>query len=195
MIATKNEIVAADAGAETTLFPLWREVVKQLVDDGLKPGDVLFQTDLSEKFGLVKPKTADEQKKWQVGWMVAFNPFRDELLTNHCICLKPGYDGSYIVIPPGEQVAHAESYHVKKIHGEINKAAAKIKHVDASALTDEQKHQQMAALGRMAFMKNAVRSRNKIGVIPPPPKHSPKKLGVSKNAKQQAPESGSTATV
>jgi hypothetical protein len=152
--------------SEATLFPQWKQVVRDLVADGLKPGDALAIDDLAIKFGLKVPETAAEQKKWAIDWLEAFTPFREFLLTKHNVCLKPGYDGTYVVIPPAEQVEHAESYHIKRVHKELRQAAQKMRHVDRDALTVDEQHKQVAALGRIAFIKNAVRGRDKVQLLP-----------------------------
>lgn len=153
---------------EVTLFPAWKQAMVDFMATQPKPGDLLSVKWLNTAFDLSDPVTAKEQREHQIAWMTQFNPFRDALLEKHKVCLKALYNGSYEVVSPEDQTDHAESFHVKAVHRELNHMIRKMTHVDVSKLTDEQVKKNTDSLARAAMLKSAVRGRRTIGMSPPP---------------------------
>jgi hypothetical protein len=147
---------------ETTLYPLWKEAVRAVLNSDHAPGVILKTDWLREQFGLKTPVTAADQRQFQLDWMGAFNSFRDCLLREHKICLRTIHNGAYEIIRPGDQTELAESTHMKAIHRELRHMVAKMTHVNHEALTDEERRKNADGLARAAHISGTIRNRRRI---------------------------------
>ena len=141
------------------LSPAWKQALKELIDGGLKNGDVITRDRLVELFGLRKPVTAEDQERFQLEFMQQFQELRDELLEEHRIALRTMYgERSYEVVHPSQQTDLAMQDGMRDLRRSVRKMSRTLAFVRHEELTDEQRKQNADAQAKAAMLAGMIRN-------------------------------------
>jgi len=145
---------------DTKLYPLWKEAIKVFIETSMgEPGTVITEEWKLEHFGLKKPKmaTVEEVQKFNLILLSTFESFREELLTEYQIHLKPAGRGAHIVLAPGEQTSDAWRQGVNDIKKSMSKMRQRLTNVSLDQLTLEERKENADALARMSLLAGMFR--------------------------------------
>jgi len=134
------------------MYPPWRQAVADVVEAGLTPGAVLRKDWLLQQFGINEPKTIAEAQQHHLQWLQAFSNFRDELLQKHQVMLRNVSGVGYEVIAPGNQTQRALQDRGREVALALKRMTAELTHIDAAALTDEQRKENSDALAKVGAL-------------------------------------------
>ena len=143
---------------EPTLLPEWRQAVSDFLAAGFKEGDIVPHAWLEQHFGMAK---LDEDKPllpaaWsarQFDWLRNIESFRSELLERHQIFLSSVYGEGYRIVPPREQSGIAQERFERDAKRSYRKAAATLKNVRLSELTEMERKENLDAIARIAMLR------------------------------------------
>jgi hypothetical protein len=139
-----------------TLYPEWRQAVRDFFEDKFKEGDVISKTWLEAHFGM-EPidglMSAEDFQKRQFEWLQNVESFRTELLEQHQICLSVVYGEGYRVVPPGEQTTLAQEKFEREAAKAYKRAALTLKNVRQDQLTDAQRKENMDAIAKLSMLR------------------------------------------
>lgn len=148
---------------ELSLFPQWRQAVKDFLDSGYKPGDVVTHAWLENAFGM-DPVGSDAQlsaaafQQRQFEWLRNVEAFKTELLERHQVLLVSVHGAGYRWVPPGEQTEVAQDRFEKDAARTYRKTALALKHVRLDELTDSERQANTDAIARLAMLRGMHKS-------------------------------------
>jgi len=140
---------------ETKLYPLWKEAAKAFIEAGMdQPGTIITEEWKIVQFGLEKPQiaTVEEVQKFTLNLLSSFESFREELLTNYQVHLKPVGKGAHIVLAANEQTSEAWQQGVSDIKKAMSKMRQRLTNVSLDQLTVEERKENANALARMSLL-------------------------------------------
>jgi hypothetical protein len=147
-----------EADDEFRLSPAWKQALRELIDGGLKNGDVVTRERLVELFGLRPPVTAADQERFQLEFMQQFQALRDELLEEHRVALRTMYgERAYEVVPPGQQTDLAMQEGMRDLRRSMRKMSRTLAFVRHEELTDDQRKQNADAQAKAAMLAGMIR--------------------------------------
>lgn len=143
---------------DITLFPAWRQAVKDFTDAGISDGDILPHSWLEERFGMVQldeneAMTPSEFQDRQFAWLRNLEAFRAELLEKHQIFLSSIPGRGYRVVPVREQTAVAQEKFEKEAKKAYRRAATTLKHVRMDELSEAERKENSDAIARLAMLR------------------------------------------
>lgn len=147
---------------EVTLFPAWKQAVRDFLAAGFKPGDMVPHDWLQEHFDMGglsdgASLTLQEYRDRQFKWLQSVEAFKAELLEDHQIYLASVYGEGYRWVPPREQTGLAMEKFEREAKRVFRQAALRLKHVRAGELTDDQRRQNIDAIGKMSAIRGMTR--------------------------------------
>jgi len=145
-----------DEEENVSLFPEWRQAVKDFFDEGFGEGDVVSKSWLEMHFGMepiAGPMTAEDFQERQFEWLRNMEAFRAELLENHQIFLSVVFGEGYRVVPPGEQTELAQEKFEREAAKAYKRAALTLKNVRQDQLTDAQRKENMDAIAKLSMLR------------------------------------------
>jgi hypothetical protein len=142
--------------SEPLLHPEWKQALKQLLELGLQPGDVVARDWLEELLELPEARNAQQWQARQLKWLQQFERLRDELLTTHQIWLRSNGAGGYEVVPPAKQTEMAYSEYSRAAFLKLKRMSRIAQNVKLSELTDSERRANSDALAKMSMLVGMV---------------------------------------
>jgi hypothetical protein len=143
---------------ELRLSPAWKHALATLIDEGLEDGMVITREKLDELFGLRKPVTAEDQKRYQLEFMQQFTDLKSELLEEHRIDLDSVFgEGAYKVVPAADQSDLAMKDGMKDLRRSMRKMTRRLAFIRHEQLTDEQRRQNADMQAKAAMLAGMIR--------------------------------------
>lgn len=145
----------------TTLYPLWEEVVQIIVERVKKEGDGII-IPLTEILQLLKLNSNSElltSEQWETRAMekfAAIELIKEELLTGHKICLVNRRGEGYVVLAPNDQVKIIPKIQYEKVKKNIKKIIKIFRNIDETLLNDGSKKRKQEEENKAAFFYVAV---------------------------------------
>lgn len=146
-----------------SLFPVWRQAVKDFLAANLEPGTVIplrwfeghFQMEPLDENAML---SAAEFRERQFTWLRNMDEFRRELLEEHQICLLSVHGEGYRIVPPGEQTGATTERFEREVKKAYRQAAVRLKNVQVDKLTEEQRKENVDAIARLAMLRGMHRA-------------------------------------
>lgn len=143
---------------EVTLYPTWKQAVEDFLSAGFGPGDVIPHSWLAEHFGMpmlddaiaLKPV---EYRERQFAWLQHIEAVKAELLEKHQIFLKSVFGEGYRWVLPSEQTGIAVGQFEREAKRAYRKAGNRLTHLRVAELTDQQRQENMDAIGRLSMLQ------------------------------------------
>ena len=147
----------ADAG-EVTLFPEWRQAVKDFLAAGFKEGDIVPHAWLEQHFGMAaleedKPLLPAAYNARNFSWLRNVDALRTELLEVHQIFLSSVIGQGYRLVPPREQTAAAQEKFERESRKSFRRAATTLRHIRMSELTDAERKENIDAVAKLSMLR------------------------------------------
>ena len=145
------------------LFPAWKQAVADFLAAGFAPGDVIPHAWLAAHFGMPVLNDAStlsvaEFQDRQFTWLANIEALKSELLEAHQIYLSSVHGKGWQWVPPQAQTNAA----VKRFEHEAKRAYRKaghgLMHLRVAELTDEQRRENMDAIGRLSMLEGMHRA-------------------------------------
>lgn len=146
----------------TSLYPLWKQAVKTLVDLDPQPGHIVKKQWLNKHFDLEEGSTKEQYQSYQMQFMKAMSEFRRELLEEHQIALATLPGVGYKILHPREQTGYALTVGMKRLASDIVQMGAMVGNIDASRLTGDEKRENSEARARLSMLAGMVEKTAKL---------------------------------
>lgn len=148
----------AESTGEITLFPQWRQAVKDFLGAGFSAGDVIPRAWLEEHFGMsaldeAKPLLPAAYNARHFVWLRNLEALRSELLERHQIYLSTVIGEGYRIVPPSEQAAAAQDKFDREAKKSYRVAANTLKNIKVSELTDAERRENLDAIAKLSMMR------------------------------------------
>lgn len=148
----------ADSTGDVTLFPQWRQAVKEFLDAGFVAGDVIPRAWLEAHFAMPeldedRPLLPAAYNARQFVWLRNLEAFRGELLGRHQIYLSTVIGEGYRIVPPAEQTAAAQDKFEREAKKSYRVAANTLKNIKVSELTDAERRENLDAIAKLSMMR------------------------------------------
>jgi hypothetical protein len=154
--------------------PFWRLAVKNFLDGGFAPGDIVSFEWLYGQFEIVRPAPDTplaQAQKAELAFLSAFQSFQEALLADHQIALDSVKGVGYQIIPPARQTAWAEDRGDTELKKALRKRRDRLVNVNMTSLTQGERRQNadaLARLGALAGMAQRTFERKSALNIAPP---------------------------
>lgn len=119
-----------------TLYPPWREALKELELAGIQPGQTIEKRWLEQQFGIQEPTTIAQAQKNQLLFLSCSVRLRDELLRKHSLMLVALPGVGYQVVEPADQTSVAMRIRVAEVNHALSKLMDEISYVRLDELDD-----------------------------------------------------------
>lgn len=146
---------------DTTLFPRWRQAVRDLLNE-FKAGDLVPLSWMEERFGMPtlresQKMTAEQFKERQFAWLANVEAFKHELLTDHQVFLQSVRGEGYRWCHPGEQTQAAQVEFERDMRKAFKTTALRLKNVRIGELTADQRQENVDAIAKLSAMRGTVK--------------------------------------
>lgn len=143
---------------EPKIIPEWRQAVRDFLQEGFKPGDVISKAWLEEHFEIAAldedaQMTAAEYQERQFKWLQSIDSFRAELLEDHQIFLVNVHGTGYRVVPPGDQTAVAQDKFESQVRKAYKQTDKTLRNVRLAELTDEERRKNVDAIAKLSMLR------------------------------------------
>lgn len=151
------------ADEPVTLYPPWKQAVRDFMEAGFRPGDLIPHSWLAEHFGLpllddAAMLTPAEYRNRQFEWLQHVEAVKAELLERHQVLLRSVYGQGYRWVPPHEQTGVAVEEFEREARRAYRKAGERLTHLRVAELTDAQRQENLNAIGRLSMLQGMHRS-------------------------------------
>jgi hypothetical protein len=146
---------------EFKLSPPWKNAVKVLIEAGLTYGSTLEKEKIIDLCELVRPTTIGEKEKFDLKLLQCTSEIKEALLVEHQMMLVTNRDGSYRVVAPKDQTAHAIESGAKSIAKELQRMACGVQYVNTALLDDAQRKQNADALAKISMLAGMQKLANR----------------------------------
>ena len=143
-------------------YPEWKRAGEIFLEQGKGAGDLLTFEWFYEAFDMPAPraaKTIPIYEKLQLRFLALFKGFEKWLLEEQFLALRSRQGLGYEVVKPAEQAKWAVSTMNAKIVKELAKAGRRVAFTRVHELTDQQRQQQVDALGRIGRLRGVIEPR------------------------------------
>jgi hypothetical protein len=144
-------------------LPLWKEALKKFISTDPKPGDLIRNDWLMSEFGISQPETANDYVKSQLEFLQAFTSFKDALLEDYRIDLKPVRGVGYEVVHPKDQTRLALEKRTLNISRELRKMTRSIAFVNVEVLSESERREHTDGMTKAATIQNMFNRRRLLG--------------------------------
>ena len=152
---------------ETTLkHPIWKQALEDFHASDLKTSGIVTRKWLLSAFRMTEPTDdVEEFKKFSWDFYANFDQFRRTLLEKHNIDLKNIWgSGDYAIIPPQKQTQAALDDMEKDLKKTLRQTLKRCIHVDANALNQAQRQENLEAINKVVGIKHICKTRLEISV-------------------------------
>lgn len=148
---------------EPSLFPAWKQAVKDFKAAGFTYGQVITLDWLYEKMQVEKPLPETprvEAARLDLMFGQQFGCFKQALLEDDLIDLqKDAATNGYLVVPPEEQVRRAHKDGMHELRQTAKRTVKRMTFVAADQLTDEQRARDASLLAHFTQLRGVILRR------------------------------------
>lgn len=141
-----------------SLHPRWRQVVVDLLEDGLTDGKVIPKALLADLLGLVEPTTAEQQKVYGLRLLSATAEIRRELLERHSIHLRADGKGNLVVTPPESQTDVVMRDGQRDLQRTMSRMVDGVSHIRTESLSHDARRKNADAQAKLAALMSMQRT-------------------------------------
>ena len=145
---------------ETTLFPAWRQAVRDLLDEGITYGSTISRKRIAEMCQVQPPTSIEDVRRHDLELLQCVTEIKDILLTAHCMLLVSDNKGSFVVIAPESQTEYAVSSGIKAISREMKKMAMGVSFTKTDLLSAPERAKNADAQAKISMLAGMVKSQN-----------------------------------
>jgi hypothetical protein len=145
---------------ETTLFPAWRQAVRDLLDEGITYGSTISRKRIAEMCNVQPPTSIEDVRRYDLELLTCITEIKDVLLTAHCMLLVSDNKGSFVVIAPESQTEYAVSSGIKAISREMKKMAMGVSFTKTDLLSAPERAKNADAQAKISMLAGMVKSQN-----------------------------------
>jgi hypothetical protein len=145
---------------ETTLFPAWRQAVRDLLDEGTTYGSTISRKRIAEMCNVQPPTSIEDVRRYDLELLTCITEIKDVLLTAHCMLLVSDNKGSFVVIAPESQTEYAVSSGIKAISREMKKMAMGVSFTKTDLLSAPERAKNADAQAKISMLAGMVKSQN-----------------------------------
>ena len=145
---------------ETTLFPAWRQAVRDLLDEGITYGSTISRKRIAEMCQVQPPTSIEDVRRYDLELLTCITEIKDVLLTAHCMLLVSDNKGSFVVIAPESQTEYAVSSGIKAISREMKKMAMGVSFTKTDLLSAPERAKNADAQAKISMLAGMVKSQN-----------------------------------
>ena len=147
--------------SEATLFPAWKQAVKDLIDEGLTFGSTITRKRIAEMCQVKPPVDIDDVRRHDLEVLQCVTDIKDTLLTAHCMLLVSDNKGAYVVIAPESQTQYAVDTGVKALSREMKKMAMAVSFTRTDLLSDSDRAKNADAQAKIQKIARMMKVGNK----------------------------------
>ncbi|MBI9082694.1 MAG: hypothetical protein JEZ11_03795 [Desulfobacterales bacterium] len=148
----------------TIKYPAWRDVSEKIVQRFNQDGyGILFTVpELLTMLNIDMPTLGNSKdfEQVQLEFLAQLKPLQKELLETHYLCLENVHGLGYKVVHPRDQVNLVAQKYRKRAGKKLSQMMGILTFVDTKMLDPASRTSQISELGRLAFIKGAMRKRN-----------------------------------
>ena len=145
---------------ETTLFPAWRQAVRDLLDEGITYGSTISRKRIAEMCQVQPPTSIEDVRRHDLELLQCVTEIKDILLTAHCMLMVADHKGSFIIIAPESQTEYAVSTGIKAISREMKKMAMGVSFTKTDLLSAPERAKNADAQAKISMLAGMVKSQN-----------------------------------
>jgi hypothetical protein len=145
---------------ETTLFPAWKQAVKELLDEGITYGSTISRKRIAEMCQVQPPTSIEDVRRHDLELLQCVTEIKDILLTAHCMLMVADHKGSFIIIAPESQTEYAVSTGIKAIGREMKKMAMGVSFTKTDLLSAPERAKNADAQAKISMLAGMVKSQN-----------------------------------
>jgi hypothetical protein len=145
---------------ETTLFPAWRQAVRDLLDEGITYGSTISRKRIAEMCQVQPPTSIEDVRRHDLELLQCVTEIKDILLTAHCMLMVADHKGSFVIIAPESQTEYAVSTGIKAISREMKKMAMGVSFTKTELLSAPERAKNADAQAKISMLAGMVKSQN-----------------------------------
>jgi hypothetical protein len=145
---------------ETTLFPAWRQAVRDLLDEGITYGSTISRKRIAEMCQVQPPTSIEDVRRHDLELLQCVTEIKDILLTAHCMLMVADHKGSFVIIAPESQTEYAVSTGIKAISREMKKMAMGVSFTKTDLLSAPERAKNADAQAKISMLAGMVKSQN-----------------------------------
>ena len=145
---------------ETTLFPAWRQAVRDLLDEGITYGSTISRKRIAEMCQVQPPTSIEDVRRHDLELLQCVTEIKDILLTAHCMLMVADHTGSFVIIAPESQTEYAVSTGIKAISREMKKMAMGVSFTKTDLLSAPERAKNADAQAKISMLAGMVKSQN-----------------------------------
>ena len=145
---------------ETTLFPAWRQAVRDLLDEGITYGSTISRKRIAEMCQVQPPTSIEDVCRHDLELLQCVTEIKDILLTAHCMLMVADHKGSFVIIAPESQTEYAVSTGIKAISREMKKMAMGVSFTKTDLLSAPERAKNADAQAKISMLAGMVKSQN-----------------------------------
>ena len=146
---------------DTTLFPAWKQAVKDLLDEGITYGSTISRKRIAEMCNVQPPTSIEDVRRHDLELLTCITEIKDTLLTAHCMLLVSDNKGSFVVIAPESQTEYAVSTGIKAIGREMKRMAMGVSFTKTELLSATERAKNADAQAKISMLAGMVKVQNK----------------------------------
>lgn len=146
---------------DTTLFPAWKQAVKDLLDEGITYGSTISRKRIAEMCNVQPPTSIEDVRRHDLELLTCITEIKDTLLTAHCMLLVSDNKGSFVVIAPESQTEYAVSTGIKAIGREMKRMAMGVSFTKTDLLSATERAKNADAQAKISMLAGMVKVQNK----------------------------------
>ena len=137
---------------ETTLFPAWKQAVKDLLDEGITYGSVISRKRIADMCKVAPPTSIEDVRRHDLELLQCITEIKDILLTAHCMLLVSDNKGSFVVIAPESQTEYSVNSGIKAIGREMKKMAMGVSFTKTDLLSAPERAKNADAQAKISML-------------------------------------------
>lgn len=155
-----NPWEAVGQDGKTSKLPAWKEAVERFMEQGFKPGEPILHSWFYAAFGLLMPQECGSihaAQQAQLRYLANMDGLKSALLEEHNIALRAVRGVGYEIVPPQDQTAWAMTEVRADLRRALRTGTARLAFIQADALTDDQRKENMDARAKLSFFRKESR--------------------------------------
>jgi len=146
---------------ETTLFPAWRQAVRDLLDEGITYGSTISRKRIAEMCQVQPPTSIEDVRRHDLELLQCVTEIKDILLTAHCMLMVADHKGSFVIIAPESQTEYAVSTGIKAISREMKKMAMGVSFTKTDLLSAPERAKNADAQAKISMLAGMMKVQGK----------------------------------
>lgn len=147
----------------TKLYPAWRQLERDLIDQGLQDGSTIPMDQLRRGLGLRDPRSMQgtDVLREQAQFNFAMGELMASLLEHHRVKLRLVDGVGYMVVRPEDQTKLSLKDRGAEVANALTKAVREVTHVRTECLSDQQRRENVDALAKLTSLRTMATARLK----------------------------------